>query len=251
MDQAIKKAVNDRTQLIKVILEILTGDTRGAAWNSVHEESRELVAMLQPYLDIFAAKAVKEARGTEEVRDPVYIPRTIPVTDDRLDAPDGAEYTCTFKRVGSQWERIDCQPSIPQPSDELKELEEDCRNQVRIHGLVDYVDLKNLLRIIDALRAERDSALNSVAVGASLLEAWHATGHPMRQSNKSKNIWEPNFDLIAKHLRASNIMTQQRAREELRAAANRFEQHYNEEGEVDRFMEAVRIFRKTFNLPAR
>lgn len=33
-------------------------------------------------------------------------PTSFPVTDDRLDAPDGAEISITYRRVGSSWEQV-------------------------------------------------------------------------------------------------------------------------------------------------
>lgn len=49
-------------------------------------------------------------------KDRIRIPCSFPVTDDGLDAPDGAEVTVRFRRVGESWERIDeviARPAAP------------------------------------------------------------------------------------------------------------------------------------------
>jgi len=53
------------------------------------------------------ASSVADLLEDRVIKDRVRIPRTIPVTDDGIDAPDGAECTVTFKRCGDQWERLD------------------------------------------------------------------------------------------------------------------------------------------------
>jgi hypothetical protein len=73
-------------------------------WNDGKNDARSTLILFE------LSKTLREPgadTGTTPPKDRMYIPRSIPVTDDGLDAPDGAEYTVTFKRVGGAWERID------------------------------------------------------------------------------------------------------------------------------------------------